>query len=131
MHHEFAAITLRLHLRRARSLVAAALTLCAAGCENGLAVPIDPGTVLARVRDQTGAPVANVPISVETVDRTSWQTISTRSDGTVTFLAVAAGTHRTWATLPSGYTAIADSLTKAVSVSKGQTTDVTFTLTKS
>jgi Carboxypeptidase regulatory-like domain len=115
------------------SIVAVALTLCTAGCEAGLTVPKDPGTVRGRVRDQTGAPVANVPFSVESpnsIGSTFWETINTRSDGTVTMDGVPAGTHRTWVTPPAGYTAIPDSLTKYVSVSKGQTTEVTFTLTK-
>jgi Carboxypeptidase regulatory-like domain len=128
--------TLQLHSRMLRSIVAVALTLCTAGCEAGLTVPKDPGTVHGRVRDQTGAPVANVPFSVESpnsngsISSTFWETINTRSDGTVTMEGVPAGTHRTWVTPPAGYAAIPDSLTKYVSVSKGQTTEVTFTLTK-
>lgn len=107
-----------------------ALTLCTAGCEAGLAAPKDPGTVRARVVDQTGAPVASVPFSIANSEDTGWLTMDTHSDGTIAIPFVSAGTHRTWVTLPKGYTAIPDSLTKYLSVSKGQTTDVTFTLTK-
>ena len=115
-------------------IAATALMLCTAGCEAGLAAPKDPGTVHARVVDQTGAPVANVPFSVESPNSTGsvfWETMNSRSDGTITMSYVSAGTHRTWVTPPTGYTAIPDSLTKYLSVSKGQTTEVMFTLTKS
>lgn len=117
----------------------ALLLLAAAGCvsplnpEAGMALPKDPGRLDVQVHDQEARPVQGVWIYVEmpnNVGSTFQEGTPTRADGTATFYAVPAGTRRVDVTLPAGYSAGPDGLTRQVDVQKGKTVSVRFGLVK-
>jgi hypothetical protein len=117
----------------------ALMLLAAAGCgsplnpEAGMALPKDPGGLVVRIHDQDSAPVQGVWVYVEmpnNVGSTFQEGTPTRADGTATFYAVPAGTRRVDVTLPAGYSAGPDGLTRPVDVQKGRTVTIQFGLVR-
>jgi hypothetical protein len=118
--------------------MALASTVLSAACSNllgseaGLPVPKDPGTVLARVRDQTGEGIAGALVEMHDIPNSvgSFYSISqrTRGDGTVEFTFIPAGRRRLQVTPPAGYRAGLDELIESVDVLKDATVRVTFVL---
>jgi hypothetical protein len=115
------------------------LVLATVGCnsllgpENGYPVPKDPGTLVVRVRDQAGAPVAGVRVSVEmpnSVGSFFTESAETDSDGERVFYYVPAGSRRVEVAPPSGFVAGAAGLIAAVTVVKDQSTIAEFRLVR-
>ena len=104
------------------------------GSEAGLPVPKDPGTVLARVRDQAGEGIAGVSVDIHDIPNSvgSFYSMSqrTRGDGVVEFTFIPAGRRRVQVTLPAGYSAGAEQLIESVDVVKNATVRVTFVLVR-
>jgi hypothetical protein len=122
---------------RVRYLGVVLLTVMSMGClefmnaEGGFAAPVDPGTVLIRVRDQAGKPVAGVQATVEVPnDRGGLFKIGrlTGNDGSARIPSVPAGERRVEIAQPAGF---ADGeRSRDVVVVKGRTTTVDFTLVR-
>jgi hypothetical protein len=91
----------------------------------------DPGTVVVRVVDASGAPVANVWVYIElpnSVGSTFWEGSPTRADGTVTHYVIPAGRRTVEIrTPPDGFTVV-NGPRQEVDVVKDRTVSVVFTL---
>ena len=127
-------------LLSARRLIVAALALVATGCanplnpESGYAVPKDPGSVVARVSDQDGAPLVGVKVQVHDLPNAVGTFYSvgqwTGPTGSTTIHSIPAGPRRVEVTLPPGYDAGADGLVKPVDVVKDASITVSFSLVR-
>ena len=92
------------------------------------------GTIMVHVRDDTGAPLANVRVAVtQPNDLGSFFTVSSNTDenGMRTFWLIRTGQRPVEVTPPSGYTVGAGGPIQTVNVSKNTTTTVTFILVRS
>ena len=126
-------------LSTGRSLVLA-IAVAGAGCANplnpeaGYAVPKDPGTVVARVSDQDGAPLRDVKIQVHDIPNAVGSVYSvgqwTDASGVTTIRAIPAGHRRVEVTPPTGFTAAPDGAVKEVDVVKGASVTVSFALVR-
>jgi hypothetical protein len=98
--------------------------------EAGLPVPKDPGTVIVRVGDQLGAPVARVGITVSEIPNSvgSFFGESQASDanGTATFTDIPAGSRRVEIAVPLGFAPDADGAVRQVAVVKSASVTVAF-----
>ena len=118
--------------------VVALLVFAAVGCTNllgpdGSYLPKDPGTLVVRVRDQSGAPVPGTGVAVEMPNSVgSFFTESSQTDsrGTHTFYYVPAGSRRVEVAPPSGFGASAAALIQKVDVVKGESTTADFVLVR-
>jgi hypothetical protein len=120
-------------------LIVAAM-LAAAGCANplnpeaGYAVPKDPGTVIARVSDQDGAPLRDVKVQVHDLPNAVGSVYSvgqwTGANGATTIRSIPAGPRRVEVTPPAGFDAGPDGLVKPVDVVKDASIKVTFGLVR-
>ena len=115
-----------------RMIVAAAL-IASAACVSpigpGSNSRKDPGTLIVRVHDSSGAPIAGVWVYVELpndVGSFFKEGTPTRADGSAAFFYVPAGRRSVEATLPAGFSA--DELKRDVDVLKGQSVISQFTL---
>jgi hypothetical protein len=114
------------------------LVLAAAGCANllgpdGSYVPKDPGTLVVRVRDQSGSPVSGARVSVEmpnAVGSVFMESSQTDSRGTHTFYYVPAGSRLVEVAPPSGFTIGEAQLVQHVNVVKGEATTADFVLVR-
>ena len=121
-------------------LIVAAIALAAAGCANplnpeaGYAVPKDPGTVVARVSDQDGAPLRDVKVQVHDIPNAVGTVYSvgqwTGANGVTTIHSIPAGPRRVEVTLPAGFDAGPDGLVKPVDVVKDASITVSFGLVR-
>ena len=126
-------------LSAGRRLVLAITVVCA-GCANplnpeaGLAVPKDPGTVVARLSDQDGAPLRDVRVQVHDIPNAvgSFYSVGqwTDASGVTTIHSIPAGHRRVEVTLPAGYTAGPDGVVKEVDVVKDASVTVFFGLVR-
>ena len=122
----------------ARRCVVLAIAVAGAGCvsllnpEAGLPVPKDPGTVVARVSDQNGAPLRDVQVQVHDIPNAIGTFYSvgqwTDASGVTTIRAIPAGHRRVEVTPPTGFTAGPDGAVKEVDVMKGASVTVAFGL---
>ena len=119
-------------------LIVAAM-LAAAGCANplnpaGYAVPKDPGTVIARVSDQDGAPLRDVKVQVHDLPNAVGSVYSvgqwTGANGATTIRSIPGAPRRVEVTLPAGFDAGPDGLVKPVDVVKDASITVTFGLVR-
>jgi hypothetical protein len=127
-------------LLSARRIIVAAIALAAAGCANPLspeprnAVPKDPGTVIARVSDQDGAPLRDVKVQVHDIPTAIGTVYSvgqwTGANGSTTIQDIPAGPRRVEVTLPAGFEAGPDGLVKPVTVVKDASITVSFGLVR-
>ena len=103
------------------------------GCENygPETIPKDPGTVVARVTDQSGAPISGVWVYVHDIPNSVGGTFSrgraTDASGVAAIIGIPAGRLRVEVKPPNGYAA-PEILT--VDVVKGQSSSVVFALAK-
>jgi hypothetical protein len=121
-------------------LIAAAIALAAAGCANplnpeaGSAVPKDPGTVIARVSDQDGAPLRNVKVQVHDIPNAVGTVYSvgqwTDANGVTSIRSIPAGHRRVEVTPPAGFEAGQAGAVKEVDVVKDASITVTFILVR-
>jgi hypothetical protein len=91
----------------------------------------DTGAVLAHVRDQNDAPVAGAPVGISQVNGSGGTfTVSqqTKANGDTFLGGVQSGDRTVSVTLPAGYAAGSDPLSKPINVLRGQTIQVTFVL---
>jgi hypothetical protein len=113
-------------------IVALALIVCVA-CElaGPETVPKNPGTVIARVADDSGAPLARVWVYVHDIPNAVGSTFSvgvpTNASGTSRIEAIPAGRRRVEVKPPPGYAAPE---AVAVDVVKGVAVTVAFALTR-
>jgi hypothetical protein len=111
------------------------LLVCAGcdGCGNygPDTIPKDPGTVVAQVADQSGAPMREVWVYVHDIPNSVGSTYSvgraTTSAGVAAIMGIPAGRHRVEVKPPNGY-AVPDIVT--VDVVKAQSVTVAFVLAK-
>jgi hypothetical protein len=90
----------------------------------------DPGTVVAEVRDPSGAPIAGVWVYVElpnSIGSFFMEGSPTRADGKVRFQYIPAGRRPVEVKLPPGYS-VEGERRRDVDVIKGQTVTTQFTL---
>jgi hypothetical protein len=118
---------------RCRYVLAAALAASAA-CVNPLGPDSertrDPGTLVIRVRDVAGAPIAEVWAYVELPNNVGgffWEGTPTRADGTATFYYVPAGRRTVEVRPPAGYS-VEGPAKENVDMVKGKTVTAQFTL---
>jgi Carboxypeptidase regulatory-like domain len=129
-----------MHIVDCRIALALGVALLSLGCssllgsEAGLPAPKDPGTVVASVRDTTGAPVADANVQVHDIPNTVGSTYSvgqrTNRNGSVTFTYIPAGHRRVEVTAPPGFRAAATDLIKPVDVVKDESVAVSFVLAR-
>ena len=113
-------------------VVSVALT---AACKNFLEPGVpenrrNPGTVVVRVADTSGAPVADVWVYIElpnSIGSTFWEGTPTKADGTATHRVIPAGRRSLEVRPPAGY-AVEGSTRQEVDVVKDQTVSAQFTL---
>jgi hypothetical protein len=118
--------------------ILALLVLATVGCSNllgpdGTYLPTNPGTLVVRVRDESGVPVPGARVSVEmpnAVGSLFTESSQTDSEGTHSFYYVPAGIRRVEVAPPSGFAASATSLIQDVEVVKGQSTTVDFAVVR-
>ena len=114
-------------------ILALALMVCVA-CDlaGPETVPKDPGTVVARVTDESGAPLAGVWVYVHDIPNSVRTTftigVATNASGTATIDVIPAGHRRVEVKPPQGYL-VPDMV--PVDVAGRQTVTVTFTLKRS
>ena len=124
-----------------KHFVAVLLALSAAtsmSCSNPLSpgsVPKDPGTVIVRVSDQLGAPVANVAVVISEIPNSvgSFYSVgqSTGADGVTNFgSSIPAGSRRVSITIPAGFVAGSDGLVRQIEVVKSASVTVEFRITR-
>ena len=121
-------------------LIVLAITLTAAGCasplnpERGYAVPKDPGTVVARVSDQDGAPLRDVKVQVHDIPNAVGTVYSvgqwTDANGVTTIHSIPAGHRRVEVTPPAGFEGGPDGLVKEVDVVKDTSITALFSLVR-
>lgn len=126
-------------LSASRHLVLANAVACA-GCANplnpeaGLPVPKDPGTVVARLSEQDGAPVRDVYVQVHDIPNAVGSVYSvgqwTDANGVTTIHAIPAGRRRVEVTPPAGFTAGPDGVVTEVDVVKDAPVTVFFGLVR-
>ena len=117
-----------------------AIAVASAGCANplnpeaGYAVPKDPGTVVARVSDQDGAPLRDVRVQVHDIPNDVGSVYSvgqwTDAGGVTTIRSIPAGHRRVEVTPPTGFAAGPDGAVKEVDVVKGASVTVAFGLVR-
>jgi hypothetical protein len=117
-----------------------AIAVAGAGCANplspeaGYSVPKDPGTVVARVSDQDGAPMRDVKVLVHDIpnDVGSFYSVGqwTDASGVTTIRSIPAGHRRVEVSPPTGFTAAPDGAVKEVDVVKGASVTVAFVLVR-
>ena len=122
---------MRFHLRLH---VVAAAVVASAGCVNLIGPSDDsrkdPGTLIVRVRDQSGAAVQNAWVYVELPNNVGSffkEGTPTRADGTATFYYVPAGRRPVEIKVPAGYEPDGE-VKHDVDVVKGQSVTTQFTL---
>jgi hypothetical protein len=112
------------------------MLLACAGCDGcgrygPDTIPTDPGTVVARVADQSGAPMRDVWVYVHDIPNSVGSTYSrgraTNAAGVAEIVGIPAGRRRVEVKTPSGF-AVLEIVT--VDVVKGQSIDVQFVLAK-
>ena len=114
------------------------LVAAAAGCANllgpdGSYLPTDPGTLVVRVRDQSGAPVPGARVSVElpnALGSVFMESSQTDSRGTHTFYYVPAGSRLVEVAPPSGFATGEAQLVQHVNVVKDESTTADFALVR-
>jgi hypothetical protein len=121
-------------------LILLAITLAAAGCagplspERGSAAPKDPGTVVARVSDQDGAPLRDVKVQVHDIPNAIGTVYSvgqwTNANGVTAIDSIPAGHRRVEVTPPAGFEAAPDGTMREVDVVKDASITVTFGLVR-
>lgn len=119
----------------ARALLTLAL-VTSTGCSafvgpDGTWLPKDPGTIVVRVRDDAGAPVAGALVGVEMpngVGSTFVESRQTDARGSQRFEDVPAGLRRVSVAAPSGLRVVATPLVQDVEVVKGATVTADFVL---
>jgi hypothetical protein len=128
-------------LSAGRSLALAVVVAVAeAGCANplnpeaGLPVPKDPGTVIARVSDQDGAPMRDVTVMVRDIPNEVGTFYSvghgTDASGVMIIHNIPAGHRRVEVMPPTGFAAAPDGAVKEVDVVKDATVTVVFGLVR-
>ena len=104
------------------------------GCEAGLATPTNPGTIVVRVTDQGGAPMAGVQVTVSDIPNKvgSFYSVSqwTGADGTATIASVDAGLRRVTIDVPTGYGPDPQGTARQVEVIKGESVTVACRITR-
>ena len=112
-----------------------ALVVCA-GCDGcgrygPETIPMDPGTVVAAVLDQSGAGLPDVWVYVHDIPNSVGSTFSrgraTNAAGIAMLIGIPAGPRRVEVKPPAGYAAVE---IVTVDVIKGQSVSVPFRLTK-
>jgi hypothetical protein len=121
-------------------LIVLAITLAAAGCssplgpERGYAVPKDPGTVVARVTDQDGAPLRDVKVQVHDIPNAVGTVYSvgqwTNANGVTSIQSIPAGRRRVEVTPPAGFEGGQAGVVKEVDVVKDASVTVAFDLVR-
>ena len=112
------------------------LLLACAGCDGCErygpdTIPKDPGTVVARVADDSGAPMGDVWVYVHDIPNSVGSTFSrgraTNAAGVAEIIGIPSGHHRVDVKPPNGY-AVREIVT--VDVVKGQSVNIAFVLAK-
>jgi hypothetical protein len=107
-------------------------TACFLNPEAGSCVPQNPGSVTVRVQDPTGAPVVSVRVEVRGLPNCvgSFYSVAqtTGRDGVTKITAIDAGVRRVSITLPQGYDAGTDGVSRDVEVIHNHSVDVIFTI---
>ena len=105
---------------------------CSVNPEAGSCVPNNPGSVIARVQDQTGAPVASVRVEVGGIPNCvgSFYSVAqtTGRDGVTEIAAIDAGVRHVSITLPQGYDAGPEGVSRDIEVIRNRSVDVAFTI---
>jgi len=98
-------------------------------------VPQNPGSVVVRVQDQSAVPVANVRAEVGGIPNCVGSVYSvgrtTGGDGTTQLDGIDAGVRRVSITLPQGYAAGPDGVSRDVEVIRNRSVNVVFTIVRS
>lgn len=119
-----------------RRIASVLLLVACAGCDGcerygPETIPKDPGTVVASVADQSGAPIRDVWVYVHDIPNSVGGTFSrgraTDAAGVAAIIGIPAGRRRVEVRAPNGYTA-PEILT--VDVVKGASSSVAFALAK-
>jgi hypothetical protein len=121
-------------------LIVLTIALAAAGCasplgpERGYDVPKDPGTVVAHVTDQAGAPLRDVKVQVHDLPNPDGPVYSvgqwTNTNGVTSIDSIPAGHRRVEVTPPAGCEGGPDGLVKWVDVVKDASVVVAFSLVR-
>ena len=94
-------------------------------------VPRDPGTVVARVADQSGGPMGDVWVYVHDIPNSVGSTFSrgraTNAAGVAEIIGIPSGRRRVEIKPPNGYAALE---IVTIDVVKGQSVDVAFVLAR-
>lgn len=131
-----------MHSHTARSTIGRALLplvlVTSASCStllgpDGTWLPQDPGTVVVRVRDEAGAPVAGAAVSVEMpngIGSVFFESRQTDARGAQAFEYVPAGLRRVEVAAPAGFRAVVTPVVHEVAVVKGETVTADFVLVR-
>jgi hypothetical protein len=116
-------------------IAAAESMLACVGNPESSCVPQNPGSVVVRVQDQSAVPVANVRAEVGGIPNCVGSVYSvgrtTGGDGTTQLDGIDAGVRRVSITLPQGYAAGPDGVSRDVEVIRNRAVNVVFTIVRS